>query len=75
VAALAALKVDTLSVPVNRYAAARQALAALSPAALAELRPLLLRQRTAAGVRAFLQEWQTAGKTPKSPVRRGAVLP
>jgi phosphotransferase system enzyme I (PtsP) len=74
-AALAALKVDTLSVPVNRYAAARQALAALSPAALAELRPLLLRQRTAGGVRAFLQEWLMAGKTPKSPARRGAVLP
>jgi hypothetical protein len=30
---------------------------------------------TAAGVRAFLQEWLTAGKSPKSPVRRGAVLP
>jgi phosphoenolpyruvate-protein kinase (PTS system EI component) len=55
-AGLAALGVDALSVPVNKFAATRQALAGLSPALLAELRPLLLRQRTTQEVRALLQE-------------------
>jgi phosphotransferase system enzyme I (PtsP) len=54
-AALAALGVETLSVPVNRFTAARLAVAGLSPCSLAELRPLLLGQRTAAGVRRLLQ--------------------
>jgi phosphoenolpyruvate-protein kinase (PTS system EI component) len=53
--ALAALQVDSLSVPVNRYEATRAALAGHTPAGLVELRLRLLRQRTGAGVRAMLQ--------------------
>jgi phosphoenolpyruvate-protein kinase (PTS system EI component) len=52
--ALAALGVDSLSVPVNQIAATRQALASLAPDALAGLSPRLLRQRTARGVRDLL---------------------
>jgi phosphotransferase system enzyme I (PtsP) len=54
-AALVALGVDSLSVPVNRLSAVRRQLAALDPAALAALRPELLRQRTAAGIREALR--------------------
>jgi hypothetical protein len=55
--ALAALGVDTLSVAVNQFAAARLALAGRLPARLAELRPLLLRQTTGAAVRKLIDEW------------------
>ena len=54
--ALAALGVDTLSVPVNQFAATRQALAGCSVEALAELKQQLLRQRTTSAIRALLQE-------------------
>ncbi len=60
-AALAALGVDSLSVPVNQFAATRQALAGLNPSALAGLKPLLLRQRTTEAVRTLLRDW-AAGK-------------
>ncbi len=53
--ALAALGVDTLSVPVNQFAATRQTLAGCSVQALAELKPQLLRQRTTTAIRALLQ--------------------
>jgi phosphoenolpyruvate-protein kinase (PTS system EI component) len=53
--ALAALRVDSLSVPVNNFAAARRCLAGHSPASLAGLRPDLLRCRTAGDVRARLR--------------------
>jgi phosphoenolpyruvate-protein kinase (PTS system EI component) len=52
--ALAALGVDTLSVPVNQLAATRQGLARLSAEGLAELRLELLRQRTTARIRELL---------------------
>ncbi len=55
--ALAALGVDSLSVPVNQFAAARQTLAGLSPTALQALRPELLRQRTARQGRNLLERW------------------
>jgi phosphotransferase system enzyme I (PtsP) len=53
--ALAALEVDSLSVPVNQYNPTRQALAGHQQPALAELKPQLLRQRTARAVRALLE--------------------
>jgi phosphoenolpyruvate-protein kinase (PTS system EI component) len=56
--ALAALGVDSLSVPVNQYAAARQARGGLTAAALEGLAERLLRQRTAADVRSLLREWR-----------------
>jgi phosphotransferase system enzyme I (PtsP) len=56
--ALAALGVDTLSVPVNQLAAARKALAGCNAAALAEVKTELLRQRTTAAIRTLLQQWQ-----------------
>ena len=59
--ALAALGVDALSVPVNRYAATRQALAGHVPERLRELRALILRQRVAAQVRTLLQGRGKAG--------------
>ena len=52
--ALAALGVDSLSVPVNQFAATRQALATVDPATLPELRTRLLQQRTGAAVRSVL---------------------
>jgi phosphotransferase system enzyme I (PtsP) len=58
--ALAALGVDTLSVPVNQFAAARQALAGCPSAKLEELRTVLLRQRTTAAMRTMLQKWPTS---------------
>jgi phosphotransferase system enzyme I (PtsP) len=53
--ALAALQVDSLSVPVNDFLTARRCLAGHSPASLAGLRPDLLRCRTAEAIRARLQ--------------------
>jgi phosphotransferase system enzyme I (PtsP) len=55
--ALAALEVDSMSVPVNQFVATRQALAGQQAPALAELKPQLLRQRTARAVRALLEVW------------------
>lgn len=54
--ALAALGIDTLSVPVNQLAAARQALAGCNAASLAEIKTELLRQRTTNAVRTLLQK-------------------
>jgi phosphotransferase system enzyme I (PtsP) len=51
---LAALEVDSISVAVNQFTAARQALAGLDAVTLKALRPCLLRQRTASGVRGLL---------------------
>jgi phosphotransferase system, enzyme I, PtsP len=53
--ALAALGIDTLSVPVNQLAAARKALAGCNAAALAEVKTELLRQRTTSAIRTMLQ--------------------
>jgi phosphoenolpyruvate-protein kinase (PTS system EI component) len=60
--ALAALHVDSLSVPVNKLAVARQALATPPPGVLTGLRPLLLRQRSASGVRALLEARAAGGR-------------
>jgi phosphotransferase system enzyme I (PtsP) len=56
-AALAALGVDALSVPVNRLVPTRRALARLDPAVLPELRVRLLRAQTGDEVRAVVKEW------------------
>jgi phosphotransferase system enzyme I (PtsP) len=61
--ALAALRVDALSVAVNQFAATRQALSNVSPGALAELRTDILRQRTTRDVRATLQRFISSRKT------------
>jgi phosphotransferase system enzyme I (PtsP) len=53
--ALAALGVDTLSVPVNQLSAARQALAGCNAASLAEVKTDMLRQRTTADIRNLLK--------------------
>jgi phosphotransferase system enzyme I (PtsP) len=53
--ALAALGVDTLSVPVNQLAAALQALAGCSAAALTEVKTDMLRQRSTAAIRKLLK--------------------
>jgi phosphotransferase system enzyme I (PtsP) len=55
-AALAALGVDALSVPVNQFAAARRSLARRNAEELAALRPKLLAQRTIEGVRGVLRQ-------------------
>jgi phosphoenolpyruvate-protein kinase (PTS system EI component) len=60
--ALAALEVDSISVPVNQFTAARQALVGHEVPALAELKPQLLRQRTAHAVRALLEKWACAAR-------------
>jgi phosphotransferase system enzyme I (PtsP) len=52
--ALAALQVDSLSVPVQRLTGTRETLSAQNPAALADLRGELLRQRTTAATRELL---------------------
>jgi phosphoenolpyruvate-protein kinase (PTS system EI component) len=71
--ALAALQVDSLSVPVNQFAAARRALAGETPRSLANLKPQLLRRRTAREVRALLQGWARPAKAPgPSRDRQGA---
>ena len=54
-AALSALGVDALSVPVNRLADTRRGLARL-PAGLPDLRSALLRSRSALAVRQMLQD-------------------
>jgi phosphotransferase system enzyme I (PtsP) len=54
--ALAALGVDTLSVPVNQLDAARQALADCEASALAGLKAELLGQRTTGAIRTLLQQ-------------------
>jgi phosphotransferase system enzyme I (PtsP) len=53
-AALAILGVESLSVPVNQWAATRRAVAGWTAATLAEARPRLLRCRTAEEVRGLL---------------------
>jgi phosphotransferase system, enzyme I, PtsP len=55
--ALVALQVDSLSVPVTQLRTVRRTLARLGSGLARELLPLLLRQRTAAQVRATLREW------------------
>ena len=54
--ALAALQVDSLSVPVSLLASVRQHLGRANPQRLRELAPQLLCQRTAAGVRELLRQ-------------------
>ncbi len=56
--ALAALGVDSLSVPVTQLPAARQGVSGLNAAKLPELRPLILRRRTSAEVRSVLEDWR-----------------
>lgn len=53
--ALAALGIDTLSVPVNQLAAAQQAMASCDATVLAEVKTELLRLRTATAIRTRLQ--------------------
>jgi phosphotransferase system enzyme I (PtsP) len=53
--ALAAIGIDTLSVPVNQLAAARQALADCNATTLAKVKTELLRQRTTGAIRTLLQ--------------------
>jgi phosphoenolpyruvate-protein kinase (PTS system EI component) len=53
--ALAALGVDSLSVPVNQFVATRAALSGRQAAQLAELKPQLLRQPTTRAMRALLE--------------------
>ncbi len=65
--ALAALGVDTLSVPVNQFAAARQAMAGFNAAGLADVKAELLGQRTTKAIRMLLQKSQDAVK--KIPAR------
>jgi phosphotransferase system enzyme I (PtsP) len=55
--ALAALGVDTLSVPVNQLTAARQALAGCNPTQFPALKVELLRQRGTNRVRSLLSQW------------------
>jgi phosphotransferase system, enzyme I, PtsP len=55
--ALAALQVDSLSVPVHQYLSMREALSRVTAERLVELKPLLLRQRTATDIRRLLAEW------------------
>jgi phosphoenolpyruvate-protein kinase (PTS system EI component) len=54
--ALAALGVDTLSVPVNQLTSAQTALAGCNPAVLADVKQKLLRQRSTIAIRKFLRE-------------------
>jgi phosphoenolpyruvate-protein kinase (PTS system EI component) len=53
--ALAALGIDTLSVPVNQLAAARLGLSGCNAASMAEMKTELLRQRSTGSVRKLLQ--------------------
>ncbi len=55
--ALAALQIDSLSVPVHQYLAVRRNLSRISSEKLTCLKPLLLRQRTATEIRGLLAEW------------------
>lgn len=56
VVALAALRVDSVSVPVNQLAGVRRALAGIPPASLAELGADLPRMRTATQARDLVQQ-------------------
>jgi len=49
-------------VPVNQFSAALKALSGQQAPALAELKPQLLRQRTAHAVRALLDVWSSAAR-------------
>ncbi|MFO0930115.1 MAG: putative PEP-binding protein [Gemmataceae bacterium] len=53
--ALAALQVDSLSVPVHQFAAVRQGLAEVRPDAVTALRPHLLRQVSSTAIRRLLE--------------------
>jgi phosphotransferase system enzyme I (PtsP) len=55
--ALAALRVDALSVAVTQLSSVRAALAEQSPETLAELAPRLTRLRTAGQARQLLRSW------------------
>jgi phosphoenolpyruvate-protein kinase (PTS system EI component) len=55
--ALTALRVDSLSVPVNQFSTARQNLLRWRPNNLDDLRTQLLQQRSAQAVRALLSGW------------------
>jgi len=55
--ALAALQIDSLSVPVHQYLATRQTLSRISTENLIRIKPMLLRQRTATEIRCLLAEW------------------
>jgi len=57
--ALASLEVDSISVPVNQFAATREVLFRVATSSLADLKPQLLRQRTARAVRTLLEGWGT----------------
>jgi phosphoenolpyruvate-protein kinase (PTS system EI component) len=63
-AALAALGVDSLSVPVTQLPASRQGIASLDPAGLADLRTEMLSRRTSAAVRSLLEEWRRRHAAP-----------
>jgi phosphoenolpyruvate-protein kinase (PTS system EI component) len=58
--ALAALGVDTLSVPVNQLAVARQTLADCSPSQFPALKAELLRQRSTHRIRSLLSQWHSS---------------
>jgi phosphotransferase system enzyme I (PtsP) len=60
--ALAAVGVDSLSVPVNQFAATRQALARCDAAVLADVKSQLLRQRTTTAIRTMLQKAFSCGR-------------
>jgi phosphotransferase system enzyme I (PtsP) len=57
--ALAALRVDSLSVAVNQLATTRQTVSGLPPGRLAELRTDLLRQRSTRDIRSVLQRFMS----------------
>ena len=59
--ALAALGVDSLSVPVTQWVAIRQAVFAVNPTRIAGLRADLLCRRASAEVRKLLTEWRRDG--------------
>jgi phosphotransferase system enzyme I (PtsP) len=62
--ALAALDVDSISVPVNQFEVVRHALTGSDHAALKALRPTLLAERTGAGVREVLRDLED-GQSPR----------
>jgi phosphoenolpyruvate-protein kinase (PTS system EI component) len=55
--ALAALQVDSLSVPVNQLASARRVLASHAGRDFTSLKPVLLAERTTRGIREALRRW------------------
>ena len=62
--ALVALEVDSLSVPVQQFAATRQALARIKPSYITELKPQLLRQRSSRAVRTLIANLLRSNTTP-----------